>query len=230
MITGQRQMDAAHMIAPRKHGKQFRQAALIEAATHVFAEHGYDCATTREVAEHAGCSEGLIHNYFGGKHGLLMAVLESRTAGAAGEFEAAVAPSEDVREEIERIIFFSLENFARNSRFVRVCASQAAIDPAIGRMVGDRLNAERVSLIERRLDAHRASGHIRDGVDIEAVAEALAALGFSYGFFGQVVFEMHSHELARIARATADVIARGIASDPGAARGPNASKRTERRP
>jgi AcrR family transcriptional regulator len=55
---------------PGKRDKEKRQRSLIDAANAVFAEHGYDAATTRAVAERAGCSEGLIHRYFGGKRGL----------------------------------------------------------------------------------------------------------------------------------------------------------------
>src|SRR5947208_1285661 len=61
-----------------EHGAEVRRRALVEAATAVFAEKGYDCATTREVAERSGSSEGLIHRYFGGKHGLLLAILETK--------------------------------------------------------------------------------------------------------------------------------------------------------
>ena len=39
-----------------KRDKQRRQRKLIDAANAVFAEHGYDAATTREVAERAGYS------------------------------------------------------------------------------------------------------------------------------------------------------------------------------
>ena len=58
--------------------KEQRQPALIDAANAVFAERGFDAATTREIAERAGCAEGLIHRYFAGKRGLLLAILEHK--------------------------------------------------------------------------------------------------------------------------------------------------------
>ena len=50
--------------------------ALLAAGVQVFAERGYDAATTREVAQAAGVNEQLIQRYFGGKAGLLLAIIE----------------------------------------------------------------------------------------------------------------------------------------------------------
>src|SRR5881397_2606225 len=83
-----------------KRDKEQRRQSLIDSATAVFAERGYDCATTREVAERANCAEGLIHRYFNGKRGLLLAILESRAAHVADDFEAVLADSDTVEEEV----------------------------------------------------------------------------------------------------------------------------------
>jgi AcrR family transcriptional regulator len=50
-------------------GKQTR-ARIISAALCVFGEHGYDRASTREIAERAGVNKPAIQYYFGGKEGL----------------------------------------------------------------------------------------------------------------------------------------------------------------
>jgi AcrR family transcriptional regulator len=50
--------------------------ALIEAAHEVMAERGYPRVTLREVADRAGVQPGLVSYYFGGKEGLLRAVIE----------------------------------------------------------------------------------------------------------------------------------------------------------
>ena len=64
----------------------------------VFAKRGYDAATTREVAQAAGVSEQLIQRYFGGKAGLLRAVMKNYAEGdRAGLFGTAPSskPVED---------------------------------------------------------------------------------------------------------------------------------------
>jgi AcrR family transcriptional regulator len=44
--------------------------AIVEAALAAFAEHGFHGATTRNIANAAGVSQGLLHHHFGGKDGL----------------------------------------------------------------------------------------------------------------------------------------------------------------
>ncbi len=51
---------------------------LIEAADEIFSKHGFDGATTREIANKAGLNLALIARYFDGKYGLLLAVLDRK--------------------------------------------------------------------------------------------------------------------------------------------------------
>ena len=53
-------------------------AALIEAATRLFAERGPTAVSHREVARAANVNLGLIHRYIGGKDELLAQVLAAR--------------------------------------------------------------------------------------------------------------------------------------------------------
>lgn len=67
---------------PRQKNRPEAEARLIQAAKEVFAEQGYDGATTRMVAEKSGVNLALITRYFGNKHGLLLAVIEHEGAAA----------------------------------------------------------------------------------------------------------------------------------------------------
>ncbi len=50
--------------------------ALIETAGSLFAEYGVKAVTTRQIAKESGENIGIIHYHFGGKDGLLDAVLD----------------------------------------------------------------------------------------------------------------------------------------------------------
>jgi AcrR family transcriptional regulator len=202
-----------------KHGKQSRQRALIDAATQVFAEKGYDCATTREVAERSGCSEGLIHRYFGGKRGLLIAIVGSRADELAGESAAGMPLRETLAEDVEQLLLWPLDAFWERRDFLRVCVSQAIIDAEVGRMIGDRLNGARVRFINERLSMHQEAGRIRPDVDVAALALALSGLNFSMGFFGQAVFDIDRPDARRIACETARVITAGMVTGIATAHG-----------
>jgi AcrR family transcriptional regulator len=62
--------------SPRRHydARASRQA-LLDAASALFDERGYDAATVREIGERAGVDAALIARYFGGKEGLYLAAL-----------------------------------------------------------------------------------------------------------------------------------------------------------
>lgn len=49
---------------------------MLQAAAQLFAERGYDATTTNAVAERAGVSIGTLYQYFAGKDGLLLGLLD----------------------------------------------------------------------------------------------------------------------------------------------------------
>jgi len=196
-----------------KHAKDQRQRALMEAATAVFAERGYDAATTREVAERAGCSEGLIHRYFMGKHGLLSAIMQTKAAGVVEDFGSGLPDRDTVEAEIAQILLWHLACLWNYRDFISVAVSRVTIEPDIGRAVGESINQQRVSLILERLQRLQEAGRVRNDVDLEAVAQAIAGIGFMLGFFGQVVFGMDRDRVQRIAIESAAALSRGIAAE-----------------
>ena len=193
-----------------KHGRQVRQRALLEAANQVFAEKGYDCATTREVAERANCSEGLIHRYFGGKHGLLVAILEQKGTDLTGTLAESMPEQPTLELEIEQMMLSALETYWQQRDFMRVCVSQSAVDVEIGRVIGERLNGARLAFIAERLRRHQAAGRIRDDVGVDAMALSITGLNISLGFFAQVAFGMDRKLLRDRARESARVIVDGL--------------------
>ncbi len=197
-----------------KRDKLLRQSALIEAANAVFAEHGYDGATTRQIAERAGCSEGLIHRYFSGKRGLLLAILDSKAANIVAEFESALPDCPTIPEEIEQLLLWHLDVMWERRDFMRVAVSQATIDPETGRIIGSGINKRRVDLIIEKLLRHQTAGHIRPDVDLEAVAHSVAGLGFAIGFVFRVCFDEERELARRILVGAADAISRGVAPPP----------------
>jgi AcrR family transcriptional regulator len=194
--------------------KEQRRVALIDAANAVFAERGYDCATTREIAERAGCAEGLIHRYFAGKRGLLLAILQHKGQEVSREWGATLPDRESVHEEIEALLLHDIDSKVERSNFLRICVSQAAIDPEIGAAVRDGVRAAQLRFVIAKLQKHREAGHIRPDVDIEAVATTINGLGFAIGFMYIVAFGGARTDAERIALESADVIAHGISSCP----------------
>ncbi len=193
-----------------KRDKEQRRQSLIDSATAVFAERGYDCATTREVAERANCAEGLIHRYFNGKRGLLLAILESRATQVVEDFVGALPDRDTLEEEIEKVILWHLDTMWERRDFMRVAVSQAAIDSEIGRTINEGIHNERVRLTKEKLDRHKRSGRIRSGVDLEAIAQTITGIGFALGFSFQVSLGQDRVLARRIAVEAAGTLSHGI--------------------
>ncbi len=193
-----------------KHAKAQRRLALIEAGTAVFAEKGYDAATTREVAERAVCSEGLIHRYFGGKRGLLLAILQQKGATISELMRAEIAESDDLRTELHDIMRHALTFMWEQRDFMRVSSTRAIIDPEVARVISTSINDGRVALVRERLARHQAAGRIRNAVDIQAIAESIAGIGFESGFFWQVVFAKGHDAVHQMVQEFVEIVARGL--------------------
>lgn len=88
-------------------GGEARQKLLF-AAVELFAEHGYDGASTREIAAAAKQNIAAISYYFGDKEGLYTAVLEEffrrKHAEAGASLTAARALRDDPARTPERIL------------------------------------------------------------------------------------------------------------------------------
>lgn len=175
--------------------KEFKKKQLIEAAIAVFSERGYEKATTRELAERAGCAEGLIYKHFGGKRELLFAALRSQ-AGNPPDLGQPVAPDATVEQEMVGLLRRRVDHIWKVRDFVRVAMSLAAIDPELGHLV-EEMEKRDVNNIAARLRTLQEAGKVGADVDIEAMATSIDLQGFGFAFLWRVVFERKPGEVDR---------------------------------
>src|SRR5215510_6904308 len=159
----------------REQEKQDLRAAILRAASQLFAEHGYEHFSLRQVAETIGYSPTTIYLYFKDKDDLLFAVVDEGFERFGAQLAAAAA---GVADPIERLgalgrayISFGLQNPVH----YQLMFMQRA-DFLIGHRPGEekpRIDAFRVlqDTIQYGIDA----GALRPG-DVEAYSDALWAL------------------------------------------------------
>ena len=90
--------------ATRAERRNRTQATILQAARETFAQHGYQKATIRAVAERAGCDPALVMKYFGNKNNLLRAATALNI-----DIADAYAGPESTRPE--RILRYTFEQF-----------------------------------------------------------------------------------------------------------------------
>ncbi|MDP2774466.1 MAG: TetR family transcriptional regulator [Nocardioides sp.] len=111
---------------------------LVEAATQGFADHGIQTASLVEITRQAGQrNRGAVHYHFGGREGLLVAVLEQH-AGFLGQRErellaiARARPDDDVAAVVEAIVRPAVELVEQStsgSNYLVIVAEVTEQDP-----------------------------------------------------------------------------------------------------
>lgn len=91
---------------------------ILETALDLFAAHGYEGASTRQIAEGAGVNLPAIQYYFGNKEGLYRAIIEDiaadtdrHMASLAPRVRAALDAPDTPREELAALLCEMLETF-----------------------------------------------------------------------------------------------------------------------
>lgn len=160
--------------------------SILDAAEQVIRDRGIARATTKAIAETAGCSEGSIYNHFSDKHDLILTVANERLApflaytttlpGLAGTRTV----EENLTELVDRALTFFLEKVpavaaAMADRQVR--EERRNVGPR--RPHGPR---EAMSHIVAYLDAEVAAGRLDRSTNTAGTACALVGACFHYAF------------------------------------------------
>ena len=90
-----------------------REQGIIEVATQLYLQGGYDNVTMAAVASAAGLSEGTLYNYFRDKQDLQLRVSLAAFEGHTQAAEQAVAEAKGLRDGLERLIAIELRMLIR---------------------------------------------------------------------------------------------------------------------
>ncbi|MBA2523987.1 MAG: TetR/AcrR family transcriptional regulator [Solirubrobacterales bacterium] len=84
----------------RRVPRDLRRRHLLELATRLFSERGFDAASMDELAQRAGVSKPVIYDQFGSKEGLLLAAIDA----LGSELNAAVIQAVEGRTDPEDLL------------------------------------------------------------------------------------------------------------------------------
>lgn len=184
--------------APRGYakGRATRRQILDEAMT-LFGEVGYRSASLREIAARCGISHpGLLH-HFANKEALLRAVLERRDTLDAERFPSGRGSGTDRLQTLVDVVEHNAHVPGIVELFAALSTEAVAPDhPAHGYFVR-RYEQTRASLADS-LEATRAQGVLRDGVDPALAAVVIVAV--MDGLQVQWLLERGSIDMARALR------------------------------
>lgn len=97
--------------APASAKAEQRVRDILRVGREVFAERGFEQATTIEIAQRLGISEATVFTYFHGKRELCMRVIQDWYAEIIGAIETGLPRSASVREQLEFMVHTHLRLF-----------------------------------------------------------------------------------------------------------------------
>ncbi len=196
--------------ARRQRNRANTEAALIVAGRAAFSQVGYNASTTRAIAAEVGCSDALIQNYFGGKEGLLDAVLraEGSVAVMVERFTARPA-AVSLAAEVDATVRFVMATLQRGVANVRILMERALSD---AEFKGRFLAATPREQICRGLAARLA----RDWPAVSnpvVAAELTVSLSFEFGFVHSELLCRDADETEQLVALTIPILVAGILSN-----------------
>ena len=150
-------VDQKHLDARRKQ--------IVDAARTRFTAHGFAGTSMADLVAESGLSTGAIYRYFKGKDEIVIAVCEE----GSDAFPTALT-IEAVTDFLEHV-----RVLARDEGHARLTAqiyAEAAVSPALAKVVRRQLDRLRSALVELIPDGRRD--------EAEAIAEAFVALSSGY--------------------------------------------------
>ena len=97
--------------APAGPKAEQRVRDILRAGREVFAERGYERATTTEIAQRLGISEATVFTYFRGKRELCMRVIQDWYDEIIAAIESGLPRARPVREQLEFVVLTHLRLF-----------------------------------------------------------------------------------------------------------------------
>jgi AcrR family transcriptional regulator len=199
----------------REQASQTRER-IVEVARQLFLSGGYGPTTVAAIASAAGVSVETIYKAFGGKPGLVRAIVER---GLAGEGPVPAQQRSDRIRETEpdpRRIFaawgaFSAELHPRIHPVITLARVAAANDPEIGAVV-DELDAARLARMTFNAQGLHDAGHLREGLTVKQVADILWTYSSSEVY--DLLVTRRGWSTARYARFIADGLTAALLSSP----------------
>jgi AcrR family transcriptional regulator len=153
---------------------------ILDAALSIFAQHGFDGTTTRDIAARAGTNLGLLQYYFGGKEKLWRAAVDQVFA-ELGVALGRVAPAEiETPEQLAEIIRVCVRFVAANPHFVRLMNDECKREGPRMRWLVDRHGRRLYDAAQAIFEHARRRGFVPDLPPPHAYYLFIGALGMIF--------------------------------------------------
>jgi AcrR family transcriptional regulator len=139
---------------------EHRRTQILLGAAKVFAEKGYHKATTKEIAQAAGVSEGTIYNYFANKRELLLAMIELLALQSLKSIITTQPPA-DPKEFISMILRDRYQLAQERGYLIMPILAEMFTDAELRQEAYQKLAMPVAGFLEQYIQTHIDSGLFR---------------------------------------------------------------------
>ena len=136
---------------------EIRRKQILMGAAQVFAEKGFHKATTKEIAQAAGISEGTIYNYFANKRELLLAMIELLATQSLKNI-ITTQPSADPKEFITLILRDRYQLAQERGYLIVPIMAEIFTDTELREEVYQKIAMPIAAILEQYIQNHINSG------------------------------------------------------------------------
>ena len=182
-----------------KRDRKGTELAILTAASKLFAQKGYENTRTLDIAKEAGANEALIGRYFGGKAGLLEAVLHDQATSKpvilAGRDQCPnqELPTRekgmDFKEALKRFFKAGEIDLKNKEEFMRIGVSRSLVDCEMSKTIREQIIDKNLPHLADSLDQYLDGAKVTKKQK-EAIAMLVASTNHHFNFNHRLIFEM----------------------------------------
>ncbi len=149
---------------------------IAEAARQLFAERGWAATTVRDIARAARVSEPTVYNTYGGKAGLVTALVDALEPD--GEVQRMLSEQAsangDPALEIAALVGFDRRLFERDGDVIAMMREASRVEPDLAAAYREGRRRGRGN--QRRVFSAWPTSALRAGIDLESACDTYAAM------------------------------------------------------
>ena len=179
---------------PRKPGRPRGEDAaalresLLDAATELAVERGFEAVGLREIADRAGASPGMISYYFGDRDGLYESLFERAFSRMADQVEALVSSSDARDADIDELTRVHVTALSRDPWIPQLLAREVlAKHTRMRELFSKRVSEGPMRAVAQWIETDIGKGRLRPDLDPQLTAMSIAALAVFPYLFGPIV-------------------------------------------
>jgi AcrR family transcriptional regulator len=144
----------------RQRRAERRRAQILRAAIRVFEAKGYERATTKEIADEADVSEGVLYYYFESKRDLLLHLVRAYDETVIAEMEE-LKTAGDIRSFLRNILLKRFSDIDEQRQLFNAVIYEIQMDPSLWHEHHKTVQSDLITRLEKYLSEAVEAGLFR---------------------------------------------------------------------